>query len=93
MSLTSKIYYCEKCNVPIYSERCEVCGSEGKYLATDVRPVFLKERLLMELILNKPFELKYSSVWADISGNRYFIDGKELRINKNKFTIISQNQT
>lgn len=55
MSLTSKIYYCEKCNVPIYSERCEVCGSEGKYLATDVRPVFLKERLLMELILNKPF--------------------------------------
>ncbi len=36
----------------------------------------------MELILNKPFEFKRSSVWADIGGNRYFIDGKELRINK-----------
>lgn len=82
MSLTSKIYYCEKCNIPIYTDKCEICGSYGKYLATDVRPVFPKERLLIEIILKKPLEFRYSSVWADITGNRYFIDGKELRINK-----------
>ena len=51
----SQIYWCDTCQVPIYEEVCSCCGAKGKKLTTDLRPVFPEERLLIEIILGKPF--------------------------------------
>lgn len=73
----SVIYWCEKCNVPLYENRCSRCGMEAKKLTTDVRPVFPEERLLIEIILKKPFEFLEKSVWNG-TGNHYYVDGKKI---------------
>lgn len=74
---SSQIFWCKECNVPIYEEHCPVCGKKGKKLATDLRPVFPEERLLLEIIQGEPFGLKDASVWNG-TGNRYYADGKKV---------------
>ena len=32
----SDIYYCAKCNVPIYEQACPVCHTEGRRIASDL---------------------------------------------------------
>ena len=71
----TEVFYCEKCNIPIFDEICSICNSNGKYMGTDLRPVFPEERLLLECILDKPFEFANKSIW-NTSGNNYFVDGK-----------------
>ena len=76
---SSDIYWCDNCSVPLYEKKCGCCGNVGCRIATDVRPVFPQERLLLELIWNKePGTYEKSSVW-NCSGNYYFIDGKRVR--------------
>ena len=48
--ISSQIFWCENCNIPIYTEVCPLCNKNGKYLASDLRPVFPEERLLIEAI-------------------------------------------
>ncbi len=73
----SQLFWCKKCRIPIYDETCPVCGEKGHKFATDVRPVFPEERLLLEIILGEPFSLKDASVW-NAAGNRYYADGKKV---------------
>lgn len=73
----SRIYWCDECRIPIFDEFCPVCGSKGKYIGTDIRPVFPEERLLLEVIIGEPFKFKNASVW-NISGNKYIVDGIKL---------------
>ena len=75
--MQSAIYWCSKCNVPLYESTCSRCGMEAKKLTTDVRPVFPEERLLIEIIMKKPFEFLEKSVWNG-TGNHYFVDGKKI---------------
>lgn len=77
--LSSTIYWCEDCNVPIYNDTCPVCGSTGRYIATDLRPVFPEENALISIILaDDPSKYMKNSVWH---GNGiYFIDGKKIKI-------------
>ena len=65
-SLTSKLFWCEKCNVPTYHEICPKCGNKGIYFATDARPVFPEERLLIESVLGEPMKYYNCSVWNSI---------------------------
>lgn len=74
---SSKIYWCEECKVPLYEEHCSVCGAKGSYLATDIRPVFPEERLLVEIILGEPFCFEKDSVWNG-TGNKYYVNGKKI---------------
>ncbi len=73
----SQIFWCRECQIPIYEEVCPICGKKGRRLATDVRPVFPEERLLLEIILGEPFSLRGKSVWNG-TGNRYYADGKKI---------------
>lgn len=73
----SEIYYCDKCNIPIFDNSCPICGSVGRYFGTDVRPVFPEERLLLEVINDCPFEFAEQSIW-NTSGNNYFVNGKKI---------------
>jgi phosphoadenosine phosphosulfate reductase len=79
----SKINWCIDCNVPIYEEKCSLCGKEGEYISTDLRPVFPEERLLLEILIGEPLKFINSSVWNG-AGNRYIVDGKKLKISISK---------
>lgn len=82
--VSSTIYWCEKCNVPIFEKICPVCGIEGVYISTDIRPVFPEERLLIG-ILTKPNNSLYymdKSVW--FGGNAYIVDGDRVKVSITK---------
>lgn len=83
----SAVHWCANCNIPIIrfinevgKEICPLCGGEAQYLVADLRPVFPEERLLLEILIAKPFDFINKSVWA--SNNRYYIDGKVKTISK-----------
>lgn len=80
----SSIYWCPTCNVPTYDSICPVCGDKGKYLSTDVRPVFPEERLLMEILTAEPLKYINSSVWYT-SSNSYIIDGEKVPFTKDAY--------
>ena len=57
----TEIYWCKHCNIPVIKyknepakEQCPLCGESTKYMVADLRPVFPEERLLLEIILDKP---------------------------------------
>ena len=85
--MSSTIYWCENCNVPIYEKFCPKCGKEGKYVTTDIRPVFPEENALISIILkNDPVKYQKSSVWC---GNGvYIIDGKKVRLSVSKVNAL-----
>ena len=79
---STTIYWCDDCNVPSFHAECPYCHSKCEYLATDIRPVFPEEKLLLSILweYENPLELDGHSVWNSNSG--YYIDGekKELSI-------------
>lgn len=75
----SEIFWCEQCNIPIYEKQCSICEEEGKYISTDIRPVFPEERLLLEILLGEPFKFIQSSVWSG-TGSRYIVDGESINV-------------
>ncbi|MCI9177348.1 MAG: phosphoadenosine phosphosulfate reductase family protein [Clostridia bacterium] len=74
----SEIYWCEKCNIPNYEIKCPLCNKEGKYIGTDIRPVFAEERLLLEILKNEHFKYAGQSIW-NTSGNNYIANGKKVK--------------
>lgn len=81
--MSSTIYWCPECNVPTYQKCCPVCGNEGLYIATDVRPVFPEENMLISiLIANDPFKYQKDSVWY--GSNAYIINGKKVKLSISK---------
>lgn len=81
-----KLFWCNKCNIPIFDEICPICGNKGHYFTSDARPVFPEERLLIEIILGKPLAYINDSVWNG-AGNRYYVNGTKL-----PFSIASLNK-
>lgn len=79
----SKVYWCKECNIPTYDKECSLCGNIGEYISSDLRPVFPEERLLLEVLIDKPLKYINSSVWNG-TGNKYIIDGKKLNISQQK---------
>lgn len=81
---TTTLYWCNECNIPVYEKVCPICGMEGEYIATDLRPVFPEERLLIALILDEEDVFKYinTSMWC--ANTIYIVDGKKLKISISK---------
>jgi len=82
----SELFWCSHCNIPTYDEVCPICGNHGKYFTSDARPVFPEERLLLEIMIGKPFCFEKDFVWNG-SGNRYYVNGKKINL---KFGDYSQ---
>ena len=77
MSFT--VYWCEKCNIPIFDNICPTCGNDGKYIATDLRPVFPEENALVSIILeDDPVRYQAASIWY--GSGVYIVDGKKVRL-------------
>lgn len=81
--MASTIYWCTECNIPIFYKTCPICGLEGKYISTDMRPVFPEENALISIILaDNPAKYQESSVWY--GSGMYIIDGKKVRLSITK---------
>lgn len=86
-------YWCKECEIPVIIRRssndhkCPLCKGKVKKLAKDIRPVFPEERLLIEILLDKPMEYADCSVWAN--NNRYYINGKSIEISTNYYKKYS----
>lgn len=77
--LGSEIFYCKKCNSPVFEKHCSCCNNDCERIGTDLRPVFAEERLLLEVLLDKPFEFAGRSMW-NLGSNNYLVDGAKLKI-------------
>ena len=76
---SSTIYWCDECNIPIFDNICSICGTEGKYISTDMRPVFPEENALVSIILaDDPARYQISSVWY--GSGVYIVDGKKVKL-------------
>lgn len=90
------VYWCDECRIPIIHVHegnkipCPNCSSESKYLCADLRPVFPEERLLFELMLNKPLAYLDESVWA--VGSKYYVNGKPTSISVAKYRETDPNE-
>lgn len=88
-----EVNWCSNCRVPVLQEVsqadkgvCPRCGRKMKYMASDIRPVFPEERLLLEILLDrKPNEYVDKSVWA--VNSRYYIDGKSVSLPSSLFKM------
>ncbi|MCL2415844.1 MAG: phosphoadenosine phosphosulfate reductase family protein [Defluviitaleaceae bacterium] len=76
-----EIFWCSVCAVPVIKsakdinkKNCAHCNNPITYLCADLRPVFPEERLLFEIMHEKPLAHINDSVWAN--DNRYYINGK-----------------
>ena len=86
-----ELYWCINCKTPLIKAvngvdkgYCPLCKEKNvEYMAQDIRPVFPEERLLLEILLNKPLAFMKKSVWA--SNNRYYIDGEPIAINNSLY--------
>lgn len=84
MSLSSSIFWCDDCKIPVFKKEneqdkhCPICGKQLWRMSSDIRPVFPEERLLLEILLDKPLAYIGASVWAN--DNRYYINGKKIEI-------------
>lgn len=60
---------------PYFENVCSLCGGQGKYIATDMRPVFPEENALISLILEgDPKKYQEDSVW--FGSGTYVVNGK-----------------
>lgn len=91
-----EIFWCPVCHTPLIlpvndsNHNCPICGTEAKYMASDIRPVFPEERLLVEILLGKPLAYIKESVWA--SNNRYYIKNKSVAISSTHYKKHSPEQ-
>ena len=53
----TKVYWNKELNIPVILDELVPEDSNLKLIASDIRPVFPEERLLLEILLDKP--LKY----------------------------------
>ena len=76
------IFWCKHCKTPVITDKsnaaCTICGAKVRYLCADLRPVFPEERLLMEILLQKPLTYINSVVWASTKGRYCNVSSTEL---------------
>jgi len=82
--VSTTIYWCDECNIPVFDKVCDCCGNEARYISTDMRPVFPEEKLLLAIILEKEDTLCFdnASIWN--GSGAYFIDGHKLKLQISK---------
>lgn len=79
------LYYCDKCRTPILVDtelkdnKCTICGSEVRYVASDARPVYPEERLMLEASIGEPLKFIKDDIW-NLKGNKYLVNGQLLKL-------------
>lgn len=80
--MKSGIYWCDTCNHPLKSSNgiahCPACGQSVRYLTTDARPVFARERRILQFYGNGP--LTKERVWRSTKSRYYYINGQSVSL-------------
>ena len=75
------IFWCKKCNEPIFDKSSHACDCDGEMEliseGTVCNPVFIQERKLLSYILNE--NLVRKQIWY-LGSSRYYFDGKTHRV-------------
>lgn len=77
--VSSSIFYCKNCDCPSFYEECQVCGSHCERIGSDIRPVFAKERLLIEIILGTPMKYAGKQMW-NVGPQKFFVSGEKISL-------------
>lgn len=89
--ISTTIYWCENCNIPIFEKICSICEGEGRYLSTDLRPVFPEENMLVSILLDDdPFRYQKCSMW--FGSNVYIVDGTKIKLSVAKYNSLPINR-
>ena len=78
--LESKIFWSKEYNCPSFDQTSIQNSEIYEYIGSDIRPVFPKERLLIEILINKPMKYAGKSIW-NVSGSTYVVEGKKVKLN------------
>lgn len=73
--------WCKECNHPVYAPKkssCPSCGEQTKYLTTDARPVFARERRILQFYGHGP--LTTDSVWRSSKSRFYYINSESVSL-------------
>src|SRR5712692_6639152 len=73
--------WCTTCQNPVYAPRdssCPTCGGALRYLTTDARPVFARERRILQFYGHGP--LTTNPVWRSSKSRYYYVDGKQVTL-------------
>jgi phosphoadenosine phosphosulfate reductase len=84
--MIDNIYWCDNCHAVFKASSqtekksfpCVHCGTASKYLSTDVRPVFARERRILQFYGHGP--LLTEQVWRSSKSTNYFIDGNSVSL-------------
>ncbi|HEX2910808.1 MAG TPA: phosphoadenosine phosphosulfate reductase family protein [Chloroflexia bacterium] len=76
------IYWCSSCNSPIAATdtpTCPNCGVKAKYLTTDVRPVFARERRILQFY-HPEVNIFNDAIWKSSKSKSYYVNGKSFSL-------------
>lgn len=73
------LFYCPDCDTISYYDTCSKCGNKLEVIGTDFRIVYPLERLLLEILLDKPFCFTDGSFY-NLGANHYVYKGKKVNI-------------
>ncbi len=79
--MTLGIYWCDSCHHPVKIAKatsCPICGEKTRYLTTDVRPVFARERRILQFYGHGP--LTTDNVWRSSKSRFYYINGQSISL-------------
>lgn len=84
-----KIYWCNSCNHPFESDTtvtgsvpCPVCGTDMSYIAKDLRPVFARERRILQFFGYG--HLTDNIVYKDVKSKNYIVNGRTVQLPSSK---------
>ena len=78
------IYWSKRLNTPSFDEFCISESERCEKIGTDLRPVYPEERLLLEVLEERPMAYAGKSIW-NTGSNRYVIDGEKVIFPYNKY--------
>lgn len=79
--MTPVFNWCRVCNHAVYAIKgssCPSCKSELKYLTTDARPVFARERRILQFYGHGP--LTTDAVWRSSKSHSYYVNGESISL-------------
>ena len=82
--VSSTIFWSKQLNTPVFDNYCFETAEYCEPIASDIRPVFAEERLLLEILAGKPMAYAGKSVWNS-GGNRFIVDGKKMILPFNQY--------
>jgi len=83
--MSKGIYWCDHCNSVLYGKdlrKCTDCNESVVYLTTDIRPVFSRERRILQFYGHGP--LTTDNVWKSSKSRYYYINGNSITLPDSK---------